>query len=76
MYINVFKFFELDYARWCVSPTGQIIYEVSIVSKSTGEVITLIFDRAHFDELLAQMEDSLEALANVKEELYDSKNWR
>lgn len=74
MPIDVSKFFDFEAADVHYGFDKDLYYDVLLVSKSTGEVITLTFDGAHFDELLAQMEENVKFLedevAFVKEQKY------
>ena len=56
MLIDVSKFFEFEVADERFGLDGEKYYDVLLVSKSTGEIMTFTFDEAHFDELLHQME--------------------
>ena len=59
MVLDISKFFEFEAADVHENIFGEDYYDVLLTSKSTGEVITFTFDRAHFDELLRQMEVNL-----------------
>lgn len=67
MLIDVSKFFEFEAADEHFSLDGEKYYDVLLVSKSTGEIMTFTFDEAHFNELLKQMEDNVRFMkAQVK----------
>ena len=70
MLIDVSKFFDFEVADERIGYDGEPYYDVLLVSKSTGEIITFTFDDASFDELLSQMEENVkfleDALAVVK----------
>ena len=67
MLIDVSKFFEFEAADEHFSLDGEKYYDVLLVSKSTGEIITFTFDETHFNELLKQMEDNVRFMkAQVK----------
>ena len=61
MLIDVSKFFEFEAADIRYSFDKEIYYDVLLTSKSTGEIMTFTFDEAHFDELLKQMEQNVNA---------------
>ena len=61
MLIDVSKFFDFEVADLRCGFDEEIYYDVLLVSKSTGEVITFTFDETHFDELLKQMELNVNA---------------
>ena len=56
MKINLSNYYNLDNAKWWRGRNGDIMYTISLVSNSTGEVIDLNFDSTHFDMLLKEME--------------------
>lgn len=56
MKINLSNYYNLDSAKWWRGHNGNIMYIISLVSNSTGEVIDLTFDSTHFDMLLKEME--------------------
>lgn len=79
MFIDVSKFFEFEAADVHYGFDGKIYYDVLLVSNSTGEVMTFTFDRAHFDELLAQLEMNVIATKAMYEDCRcqnEHKNWR
>ena len=61
MLIDVSKFFEFEAADIRYSFDKEIYYDVLLTSKSTGEIMTFTFDETHFDELLKQMEQNVNA---------------
>ena len=75
MVIDVSKFFELEAADIRYSFDKEIYYDVLLVSKSTGEVITFTFDNIHFDELLAQMEENVKFLEDELTFAKEQKWW-
>ena len=54
--INVDKFFKLYNVSSWRGVDGEVYYTVSVISKMTGELLSIVFDSPHFDELLAEME--------------------
>lgn len=75
MVINVSKFFDFEAADIHYGFDEEIYYDVLLISKSTGEVITLTFDGAHFDELLAQMEKNVNFLEDELTFAKEQKWW-
>lgn len=75
MLIDVSKFFDFDVADERISYNDKPYYDVLLASKSTGEVITLTFDEAHFDELLTQMEENVKFLENELNFVKEQKWW-
>ena len=75
MVIDVSKFFELEAADIRYGFDKEIYYDVLLVSKSTGEVITFTFNDVHFDELLAQMEENVKFLEDKLAFVKEQKWW-
>lgn len=75
MVIDVSKFFEFEAADIRYSFDKEIYYDVLLVSKSTGEVITFTFNDVHFDELLAQMEENVKFLEDKLTFVREQKWW-
>lgn len=75
MVIDVSKFFEFEAADIRYSFDKEIYYDVLLVSKSTGEVITFTFNDVHFDELLAQMEENVKFLEDELTFVKEQKWW-
>ena len=75
MLIDVSKFFDFDVADERIGYNGEPYYDVLLASKSTGEVITLTFDEAHFDELLKQMEENVNFLEDELNFMKEQKWW-
>ena len=75
MVIDVSKFFDFDVADERIGYNGEPYYDVLLASKSTGEVITLTFDEAHFDELLKQMEENVKFLEDELNFAKEQKWW-
>lgn len=75
MLIDVSKFFEFETADERFSLDGEKYYDVLLTSKSTGEIMTFTFDRAHFDELLAQMEENVKFLKDEVKLVREQKWW-
>ena len=76
MYIDISKFFDFegtDMRRNPMDKEGEIFYDILLTSKSTGEVITITLDSAHYSELLMQMASHLAAATKLYEE-YKRKN--
>ena len=79
MFIDVSKFFDFETADVRYGLDGDLYYDVLLTSKSTGEVMTFTFDRAHFDELITQLEMNVSASKAMYEDCRlknEYKNWR
>ena len=75
MFIDVSKFFDFETADVRYGLDGDLYYDVLLTSKSTGEVMTFTFDRAHFDELIVQLEENVMAAKAMYED-YKWQNWK
>ena len=75
MLIDVSKFFDFEVADLRCGFDEEIYYDVLLVSKSTGEVITFTFDSVHFDELLTQMEENVKFLEDELAFVKEQKWW-
>ena len=75
MLIDVSKFFDFEVADLRCGFDEEIYYDVLLVSKSTGEVITFTFDSVHFDELLTQMEEYVKFLEDELAFAKEQKWW-
>lgn len=75
MVIDISKFFDFEVADLHCGFDKKIYYDVLLVSKSTGEIITLTFDNVHFDELLGQMEENVKFLEDELTFVKEHKWW-
>lgn len=75
MVIDVSKFFDFEAADVHYGFDEEVYYDVLLTSKSTGEVMIFTFDSAHFDELLAQMEENVKFLEEELTFVREQKWW-
>ena len=75
MVIDIAKFFDFEVADIHYGLDEEIYYDVLLVSKSTGEVMTFTFDDTLFDELLAQMEENVKFLKDELTFVKEHKGW-
>ena len=75
MVLDVSKFFDFEVADIHYGFNKEIYYDVVLISKSTGEIIVFTFDGAHFDELLAQMEENVNFLEDKLTFVKEQKWW-
>jgi len=75
MLINVSKFFDFEAVDERCGFDEENYYDVLLVSKSTGEVITLTFNEQLFDELLKEMEKEAEFLEEQLKLVKEKKWW-
>lgn len=75
MLIDVTKYFNFEAADLRYGFDKEIYYDVLLSSKSTGEIITFTFDGAHFDELLAEMEENVKFLKDEVKFVREQKWW-
>ena len=62
MYINLTDFYNVDKVEHWTTSIGVSMYDIELVSKSTGEVITWSFTEEYFDKLLDEMEQEYKRL--------------
>jgi len=62
MTINLTDFYDIgEITHWTTS-IGVSMYDIELVSKSTGEIIIWSFTEEYFDKLLDEMERNLKVL--------------
>lgn len=62
MVINLTDFYDIgEITHWTTS-IGISMYDIELISKSTGEVITWSFTEEYFDKLLDEMEQEYKKL--------------
>jgi len=62
MTINLTDFYDVgEITHWTTS-AGVSMYDIELISKSTGEVITWDFTEEYFDKLLNEMEQEYNGL--------------
>ena len=70
MTINLTDFYEIgEITHWTTS-IGVSMYDIELISKSTGEVITWSFTEEYFDKFLDELEKDTKYL---EESLYYTK---
>ena len=62
MTINLTDFYDVDKVEHWTTSIGVSMYDIELVSKSTGEVITWSFAEEYFDKLLDEMEEEYNGL--------------
>lgn len=62
MTINLTDFYDVDKVEHWTTSIGVSMYDIELVSKSTGEVITWSFTEEYFDKLLNEMEEEYNGL--------------
>ncbi len=62
MTINLTDFYDVDNVSHWTTSVGISMYDIELVSKSTGEVITWSFTEEYFDKLLDEMEEEYNGL--------------
>ena len=62
MTIKLTNFYDIgEITHWTTS-VGVSMYDIELISKSTGEVITWLFTEEYFDKLLDEMEQEYNSL--------------
>ena len=67
MIINLTDFYDVDKVEHWTTSIGVSMYDIELVSKSTGEVITWSFTEEYFDKFLNELEEDTRRL---EESLY------
>lgn len=62
MTINLTDFYDIDKVEHWTTSIGVSMYDIELVSKSTGEIITWSFTEEYFDKLLDEMEQEYNGL--------------
>lgn len=62
MVINLTDFYDIGKVEHWTTSTGESLYDIELISKSTGEVITWSFTEEYFDKLLIEMEQDYKRL--------------
>jgi hypothetical protein len=62
MTINLTDFYDVNNVSHWTTSIGVSMYNIELVSKSTGEVITWSFTEEYFDKLLDEMEQEYNGL--------------
>lgn len=62
MTINLTDFYDVDKVEHWTTSIGVSMYDIKLISKSTGEVITWSFTEEYFDKLLDEMEQEYKRL--------------
>lgn len=67
MVINLTDFYDVgEITHWTTS-AGVSMYDIELISKSTGEIITWSFTEKYFDKFLKELEEDTKRL---EESLY------
>lgn len=67
MVINLTDFYDIDKVEHWTTSIGVSMYDIELVSKSTGEVITWSFTEEYFDKFIEELEEDTRRL---EESLY------
>ena len=62
MTINLTDFYDIGKVEHWTTSVGVSMYDIELISKSTGEVITWSFTEKYFDKLLNEMEEEYNGL--------------
>lgn len=75
MVINLTDFYDIGTIEHWNTSIGVSMYDIELISKSTGEVITWSFTEEYFDKFLDELEEDTKYL---EESLYYTKKkmWR
>jgi len=67
MRINLTDFYDVGKIEFWRTSTNVPMYEIELISKSTGEVITWSFTEEYFDKFLNELEEDTK---HLEESLY------
>lgn len=70
MVINLTDFYDIGNIEHWTTSIGVSMYDIELISKSTGEVITWSFTEEYFDKFLDELEENTKYL---EESLYYTK---
>ena len=56
MNINLTEFYDIGEVTYWKSSTGVTLYDIELISKSTGEVIIWSFTEEYFDKFIKEIE--------------------
>lgn len=70
MVINLTDFYDIGNIEHWNTSIGVSMYDIELISKSTGEVITWSFTEEYFDKFLDELEEDTKYL---EESLYYTK---
>ena len=62
MIINLTDFYDVNNVSHWTTSVGISMYDIELISKSTGEVITWSFTEEYFDKFLDELEEDTKHL--------------
>lgn len=71
MTINLTDFYDVGKIEFWRTSVNVPMYDIELISKSTGEVITWSFTEEYFDKFLDELEEDTK---DLEESLYYTKN--
>lgn len=71
MTINLTDFYDVGKIEFWRTSVNVPMYDIELISKSTGEVITWSFTEKYFDKFLDELEEDTK---DLEESLYYTKN--
>lgn len=79
--IDISNYFDLESINpW--KPAEIQLYEINLMSKITGEIITVTLDDKYFDILIHEMQQNIKSKCDLyhrfcmEGDAYDGTNWR
>ena len=69
MLIDLLDYYEIGNISWWKTAMDVTLYDIELISKSTGEVIIWSFDEEHFDKLIEQLKANLIVKMYILKEL-------
>ena len=75
MRINLTDFYDIGKVEFWRTSINVPMYDIELISKSTGEVITWSFTEEYFDKLLNEMEEETKFLEEQLKLMKEKKWW-
>ena len=75
MVINLTDFYDIGNIEHWTTSIGVSMYDIELISKSTGEVITWSFTEEYFDKFLDELEEDTKYLEETVQFTKEEKWW-
>lgn len=75
MKINLTNYYDIGEISYWSVVNGIGLYDIELISKSTGEVITWTFTEEYFDKFINELEDETNFLEEELNFLKEQKWW-
>lgn len=75
MVINLTDFYDIGNIEHWTTSIGVSMYDIELISKSTGEVVTWSFTEEYFDKFLDELEEDTKYLEETVQFTKEEKWW-